>query len=76
MKATVAPEAAVALQPIRSVKILTMGEQKNIIPMARAPTHARKEIKEAKDQKLLYKPTFVREKTVGQGRGFCQWKLI
>lgn len=40
MKAMVAPMAAVVLQPIRSVKMLTMGEQKKIIPMAREPTHA------------------------------------
>jgi len=41
MKAMVAPEAAVVLQPIRSVKMLTMGEQKKIMPMAKEPTHAR-----------------------------------
>lgn len=40
MKAMVAPMAAVVLQPMRSVKMLTMGEQKKIIPMAREPTHA------------------------------------
>lgn len=40
MKAMVAPMAAVVLQPILSVKMLTMGEQKKIIPMAREPTHA------------------------------------
>lgn len=41
MKAMVAPMAAVVLQPSRSVKILTMGEQKKIMPMAKEPTHAR-----------------------------------
>lgn len=40
MKAMAAPVAAVVLQPSRSVKMLTMGEQKKIIPMAREPTHA------------------------------------
>lgn len=40
MKAMAAPEAAVVLQPIRSVKMLTMGEQKNTIPMPRAPIQA------------------------------------
>lgn len=41
MKAMAAPKAAVVLQPIRSVKMLTMGEQKKIMPMAKEPTHAR-----------------------------------
>lgn len=41
MKAMAAPEAAVVLQPMRSVKMLTMGEQKKIMPMAKEPTHAR-----------------------------------
>lgn len=41
MKAMVAPMAAVVLQPSRSVKMLTMGEQKKIMPMAKEPTHAR-----------------------------------
>lgn len=40
MKATAAPVVAVIRQPKRSVNILTMGEQKKIMPMARAPTHA------------------------------------
>ncbi|KAL8181217.1 UNVERIFIED_CONTAM: hypothetical protein K2H54_049900 [Gekko kuhli] len=40
MNAIAAPEAAVVLQPIRSVKMLTMGEQKKIIPMPKDPTHA------------------------------------
>lgn len=40
MKAMAAPVAAVVLQPIRSVKMLTMGEQKKIMPMAKEPTHA------------------------------------
>lgn len=40
MKATVAPLTAVFLQPNRSVNMLTTGEQKKIMPMARAPTQA------------------------------------
>lgn len=40
MKAMAAPKAAVVLQPIRSVKMLTIGEQKKIMPMAKEPTHA------------------------------------
>lgn len=35
-----APAVAVILQPKRSVNILTMGEQKKIMPIDRAPTHA------------------------------------
>lgn len=35
-----APPTAVTLQPRMSVKTLTMGEQKKIIPMEREPTHA------------------------------------
>lgn len=37
---TAAPATAVTLQPKMSVKTLTMGEQKKIIPMLREPTHA------------------------------------
>lgn len=40
MNATAAPVVAVIRQPKRSVNILTMGEQKKIMPMARAATHA------------------------------------
>lgn len=40
MKAMAAPEAAVVLHPIRSVKMLTMGEQKKLIPMPSDPTPA------------------------------------
>ena len=43
MNATNAPLTAVFLQPKRSVKMLTTGEQRKIIPMARAPTQAREE---------------------------------
>ena len=43
MNATIAPPTAVFLQPKRSVKMLTTGEQRKIIPMARAPTQAREE---------------------------------
>lgn len=50
MKAMAAPEAAVVLQPIRSVKMLTMGEQKKIMPMAKEPTHARKREKKGDSQ--------------------------
>ena len=39
-KATNAPPTAVFLQPKWSVNMLTTGEQKKIIPMASAPTHA------------------------------------
>lgn len=37
---TAAPPTAVILQPRMSVKMLTMGEQKKIIPMESEPTHA------------------------------------
>lgn len=37
---TAAPPTAVTLQPKMSVKMLTMGEQKKIIPMEREPTQA------------------------------------
>lgn len=40
MKAMAAPEAAVVRHPIRSVKMLTMGEQKKTIPMPMDPTKA------------------------------------
>lgn len=39
-RATAAPPTAVILQPKISVKMLTIGEQKKIMPMAREPTHA------------------------------------
>lgn len=44
MKAMAAPAVAVIRQPKRSVNILTMGEQKKIMPIERAPTHAAEEI--------------------------------
>lgn len=37
---TAAPPTAVILQPRMSVQMLTMGEQKKIIPMESEPTHA------------------------------------
>lgn len=37
---TAAPPTAVVLQPRMSVQMLTMGEQKKIIPMESEPTHA------------------------------------
>lgn len=40
IKASDAPQTAVFLQPKRSVNMLTTGEQKKIMPMARAPTQA------------------------------------
>lgn len=40
MKASVAPPTAVFRQPKRSVNMLTTGEQKKIMPMAKAPTQA------------------------------------
>lgn len=43
MKAMAAPAVAVIRQPKRSVNILTMGEQKKIMPIERAPTHAAEE---------------------------------
>lgn len=43
IKASVAPVTAVFLQPKRSVNMLTTGEQKKIMPMASAPTHAGEE---------------------------------
>lgn len=42
-KASSAPPTAVFLQPKWSVNMLTTGEQKKIMPMARAPTQAREE---------------------------------
>lgn len=39
-RATAAPPTAVTRQPRRSVKMLTMGEQKKIMPMEREPTQA------------------------------------
>lgn len=50
MKAMAAPEAAVVLQPIRSVKMLTIGEQKKIMPMAKEPTHAGEKEKKSNGQ--------------------------
>lgn len=43
MKASAAPPTAVFLQPKRSVNMLTTGEQKKIMPMAKAPTQAAEE---------------------------------
>lgn len=43
VKASSAPPTAVFLQPKWSVNMLTTGEQKKIMPMARAPTQAREE---------------------------------
>ncbi|TNN85436.1 hypothetical protein EYF80_004458 [Liparis tanakae] len=45
---TAAPATAVILQPKMSVKTLTMGEQKKIIPMEREPTHA------ARDESMFF----------------------
>lgn len=56
MKAMAAPEAAVVLQPIRSVKMLTMGEQKKIMPMAKEPTHAREREKRGNSQDIKQGP--------------------
>lgn len=39
-RATAAPPTAVTRQPSISVKMLTMGEQKKIMPMDREPTQA------------------------------------
>lgn len=39
-KASNAPPTAVFLQPKRSVNMLTTGEQRKIMPMAKAPTQA------------------------------------
>lgn len=43
IKASAAPLTAVFLQPKWSVNMLTTGEQKKIMPMARAPTQAGEE---------------------------------
>ena len=40
IKASAAPLTAVFLQPKWSVNMLTTGEQKKIMPIARAPTQA------------------------------------
>lgn len=40
IKASAAPLTAVFLQPKWSVNMLTTGEQKKIMPMAKAPTQA------------------------------------
>lgn len=42
-KAIIAPPTAVFRQPKRSVNMLTTGEQKKIMPMAKAPTQAAEE---------------------------------
>lgn len=44
IRATAAPPTAVILQPKMSVKMLTMGEQKKIIPMDSEPTQAETDI--------------------------------
>ena len=44
INANVAPPTAVFRQPKRSVNMLTTGEQKKIMPMARAPTQAEEEV--------------------------------
>lgn len=43
MNPTAAPTTAVFRQPNMSVKTLTMGQQKKIMPMDSEPTHAGKE---------------------------------
>ena len=57
IKATNAPLTAVFLQPKRSVNMLTTGEQKKIMPMAKAPTQAGKEV-ERKENSIrnMWKP--------------------
>lgn len=49
IKASAAPLTAVFLQPKWSVNMLTTGEQKKIMPMARAPTQAAEEEKKRHD---------------------------
>lgn len=63
---TAAPPTAVILQPRMSVKTLTMGEQKKIIPMESEPTQA----EETQKQKLR-----LQEKTTGsiQGQETSSW---
>jgi len=50
MKATVAPPTAVFRQPKWSVNMLTTGEQRKIIPIARAPTQAGEEEQEQEEE--------------------------
>lgn len=57
MKATDAPTTATARQPNMLVNILTMGEQKKIIPMDREFTHAVEKIKNIR-MNLLNMPAF------------------
>ena len=52
---TAAPPTAVTLQPSRSVKTLTMGEQKKIIPMEREPTHAAGQRETQRDRRVKLK---------------------
>lgn len=52
---TAAPPTAVTLQPSRSVKTLTMGEQKKIIPMDREPTHAAGQRDTQRDRRVRLK---------------------
>jgi hypothetical protein len=46
MNPTAAPTTAVLRQPNMSVKTLTMGQQKKIMPMDSEPTHAGEEEEE------------------------------
>lgn len=56
MKAMAAPEAAVVRHPIRSVKMLTMGEQKKTIPMPMDPTKAAGGEKKGKGRQQWWSP--------------------
>lgn len=49
IKDSAAPLTAVFLQPKWSVNMLTTGEQKKIMPMARAPTQAGEEVERRKN---------------------------
>lgn len=54
---TAAPPTAVTLQPSRSVKTLTTGEQKKIIPMEREPTHAAGQRERERDTRVRLRVT-------------------
>lgn len=54
-KATAAPQMAVFLQPKWSVNMLTTGEQRKIMPMARDPTQAAEKEKQKQKTQLAKK---------------------
>lgn len=62
IKASAAPLTAVFLQPKWSVNMLTTGEQRKIMPMARAPTQAAEKAE---------KKIFIKKKDKKRGNCCC-----